>query len=102
LPHPGPAFHGECGVNIRLSVGSGECRLGCCWPDASKRFLDGETQVKGEGFGLIETSRPATGRVQRHRNQRVGTREQVVVSGRDSERRCWYLKAWMIAWSVPS
>ena len=89
-------------MNVTLSLDSGERRLGRGWPGASKRALDGKTEVTGEGFGLIETSRPATGRVQRHRNQRVGTREQVVVSGRDSERRCWYLKAWMIAWSVPS
>ena len=76
-PGAGPAPKGECGVNVVPPLCCVERRLGRRWPNASKRVLDRETQVTGEGGGLIETPRPSAGRVQRHRNHIVGAGEQL-------------------------
>ena len=79
-PIAGQAPQGECGVNVAPPLGCGERRLGRRWPNASKRVLDRETQVTGEGGGLIETPRPSAGRVQRYRNHIVGAGEQLSAS----------------------
>lgn len=87
-PGAAPTLQGECSVNVAAPLGRGQRRLGRRWPNAPKRVLDRETQVTGEGGGLIETPRPSAGRVQRHRNQIVGAGEQLVAS-RSHQRSQW-------------